>query len=324
MEAHLDPGNYDGCDCLQRPCLYKQFGCSFKGTTRQLNQHENSSRGLHAYLLKMVQNYIATFIITCYNFVLPYYPQKSSSKSIILQGSVFKQIHDCKYQILKQLYNIESTMKHNVNSDALVHERLSEVKELILNNGRDCHVLNKLTEIERAVEVNNSNILKIQNTQNELKRRLCGNNQFSRIYNSLKPSYSCICEFKISNLMYHVIAAKNGQPYSTEEVHLGYRNSSITLLIYLNGEKDKQSWGKYISVSLLIKGGFNCPHRSPVMVCLMYDDEIHTHYQMTRECTCGLAIKHSTVLNCPFFAPIGILDNAKFVQDNSLCLLCFM
>ena len=58
MDAHLDPVNYDdGCDCLQRSCLFKQFGCSFKGTSRQLSQHEDSFRGRHAYLLKMVQSY---------------------------------------------------------------------------------------------------------------------------------------------------------------------------------------------------------------------------------------------------------------------------
>ena len=258
-----------------------------------------------------------------YDVVLPCHPQKFGSESITLQGSVFKQIHDCKYQILKQLYSIGSTIKDNVNSDALVDGHLSEVKQLILNNGGNHQILNKLTEIERAVEVNNSNLFKIQNSQNELRKMLCGSNQFSRIYNDLRPSYSFICEFKLPNLMYHVVAAKSGQPYFTEEVHLGYRSSSITLLIYLNGEKYKQSWGKYISVSLLIKGGLNCPFHSPVTVCLMYDDEIHTHYQMTRQCTAGLAIKHSTVLNCPFFAPVGIL-NTNFVKDNTLCLLCFM
>ena len=58
MKAHLDPDNYDGCDHLQRPCLFKQFGCKFKGTAHQLQIHECSSRGHHSYLIKMVIMYI--------------------------------------------------------------------------------------------------------------------------------------------------------------------------------------------------------------------------------------------------------------------------
>ena len=235
-----------------------------------------------------------------------------------------KQVHDCKYQILKQLYNIGGTMKGNVDSNVFVCEQLAEVKELLLNNARDHQLLDKFAEIERATEFNHSNTMKIHNTQNELKRLLCGNNHFSRIYNDLRPSYSFVCEFKITNLMYHIAAAKNGQPYCTDEVHLGHKACSMTMLIYLNGEKDTPSWGKYISVSLLVKSGLNCPFHSPITICLLYDDEIHTHYQMTQQCTCGIAIKHSTVLNCPYFAPVSVLDNGKFVKDNLLCFLCFM
>ena len=124
--------------------------------------------------------------------------------------------------------------------------------------------------------------------------------------------------------MYHVVEAKSGQPYFTEEIHVGHRNSSITLLIYLNGEKNELSWEKYIAAHLLVKSGLKCPFHTPITLCLLHDDEIHTHYQMTQQCTCGLAIKHSAVLSCPCFAPVSVLDNTKFIKDNSICFLCFM
>jgi len=238
------------------------------------------------------------------------------------ESSMLKQIHECKYQILKQLGSIASKIKDIQNSNAVMCERLFEIEQMTLNNGNELQ--DKLAETKRITEENQSMMLQIQSTQHELKRMLCGNNQFACIYNDLMPSYSFICEFKIPNLKYHVAEAKNSRPYCTEEVHVGHKDSTITMLIHLNGENSKPSWGSYISVCLLVKSGLNCPFNSPVTLCLLYDNEIHTHYQMTRQCRCGLAVKHSTVLSCPYFAPIGVLDNTKFVKDNCLHFLCIM
>ena len=66
MQAHLDPENYDmGCNQLQRCCLFKQFGCKFKGSIIQLNQHESNSRGYHSHLIKE-----ASFACSCHYYLL--------------------------------------------------------------------------------------------------------------------------------------------------------------------------------------------------------------------------------------------------------------
>jgi len=116
--------------------------------------------------------------------------QKSQKEGMIFQENMFKQIHECKYQILKQLGSIASRIKDIQNSNAVICERLFEIEKMTLNNGNKLQ--DDLAEIKRITEENQSMMLQIQTTQHELKRMLCGNNQFACIYNDLMPSHSFI------------------------------------------------------------------------------------------------------------------------------------
>ena len=52
MREHLNLTNYrDGCNLLDRPCLFKIFGCNFEGINCRLGMHEQEERQYHYYLL---------------------------------------------------------------------------------------------------------------------------------------------------------------------------------------------------------------------------------------------------------------------------------
>ena len=50
-EEHLNIKNYDGCSQLHQPCVFKNLGCNFEGTTYQLDRHEHDERHYHYHLI---------------------------------------------------------------------------------------------------------------------------------------------------------------------------------------------------------------------------------------------------------------------------------
>ena len=58
MRGHLNMNNYDGCSQLHRPCVFKNFGCNFEGTTYQLDRHEHSERNYHHHLINCVCEHV--------------------------------------------------------------------------------------------------------------------------------------------------------------------------------------------------------------------------------------------------------------------------
>ena len=217
------------------------------------------------------------------------------------------KIEECKYQILKRLHCIE--------------KRMGEVDMVHLNLHDGNRTINKFMEIQRA--------------QLELKRLMCGNTQFASIFNELKPCHSLVYLFKIANLTQRIDKAKNGQYYLTEEICTSPRGYMITYLIYLNGERTKDSWGYYISIYLLVKqGGYfdeslQWPFAQPVMLTLLMNDGTPSRYQMIHKSDRSVIPVVPAVVNsyqvasgCVNFAPVRILSECNFVESNCLHLLC--
>lgn len=177
--------------------------------------------------------------------------------------------------------------------------------------------------------------MEIQKTQLELKRIMCGKTQFASIFNQLKPCYSLIYLFRITNLTCWIDKARNGHYYLTEEICTGPRGYIIAYLIHLNGEKLKDSWNQYISIYLLIKqGGYfdeslQWPFTQPLMLTLLMKDGTPSHYQMIHKegqfVTPVAPLVNSAykvVSSCVNFAPVRILSECNFIESDCLHLLC--
>ena len=220
------------------------------------------------------------------------------------------KIEECKYEILKKLHCIE--------------KRMNEVDMVGLNlstHDGNC-TIHKFMEIQKI--------------QLELKRIMCGNTQFSSIYNQLKPCYSLVYLFKIKNLTYCIHKAKNGHYYQTEEICTGPRGYIIAYLIYLNGEKSKEGWDQYVSIYLLIKqggyfdGSLQWPFTQPLMLTLLMEDGTPSCYQMIHK-EAGQSVNpvaplvnsgYKVVSSCINFAPVRILSERNFIESDCLHLLC--
>ena len=218
------------------------------------------------------------------------------------------KIDECRYQTFKQLQCIE--------------KGINKVNMASLDSHNDFCIVNKFMEVQQA--------------QLELKRIMCGNTQFASIYNELKPSYSLLYEFKIANLTHHINKAKSGLHYITEEICTGPRGYIIAYLIYFNGEITKESWNRYVSIYLLIKqGGYfddslPWPLTHPLTLTLLMTDETPSHYQMMHKCgqsvniipPAPIANSYHVASGCVNFAPVRILFECRFVEDNCMRFLC--
>ena len=191
-----------------------------------------------------------------------------------------------------------------------------------LNSHDGNHTINKFMEIQRM--------------QLELKRIMCGNTQFASFFDQLKPCYSLLYLFKITNLTCCIDNAKKGQYYLTEEICTGPRGYMIAYLIYLNGERTKDSWDHYVSIYLLIKqGGYfdeslQWPFTQPVMLTLLMKDGTPSCYQMIHKelgqyvtpPVVPVVNSYQVASGCVYFAPVRVLSECHFVESDCLHLLC--
>ena len=175
-----------------------------------------------------------------------------------------------------------------------------------------------------------SKFVEVQKAQLELKGMMCGKSQVAYVYNQLLPSSSLVYEFKINNISQWINEA---QPYLTKEICTGPRGYIIAYLIYFNGEHSKDTWGRYISIYLLVKqGGYfdddlEWPFDLPVTLTLLLSDQTHSYYQMTHQCGPPLTPVtiipvYQVVSGSVHFAPTNVLSKSLYVDNDCIRLLC--